>query len=26
VNGEVEPPGYEAPLDDFETKATAGKQ
>ena len=26
VNGEVEPPGYEAPLDDFEIKATAGKQ
>jgi hypothetical protein len=26
VNGEVEPPGYEAPLDDFEIKATEGKQ
>jgi hypothetical protein len=26
VNGEVEPPGYEAPLDDFEIKATAGKR
>jgi hypothetical protein len=26
VNGEVQPPGYEAPLDDFEIKATGGKQ
>jgi hypothetical protein len=26
VNAEVEPPGYEAPLDDFEIKATEGKQ
>jgi hypothetical protein len=25
VNGEVQPPGYEAPLDDFEIKATGGK-
>ena len=25
VNGQVEPPGYEAPRDDFEIKATAGK-
>jgi hypothetical protein len=26
VNGEVQPPGYEAPLDDFEIKATGEKQ
>jgi hypothetical protein len=26
VNQEVEPPGYEAPRDDFEIKATAGNQ
>jgi hypothetical protein len=26
VNGQVEPPGYEAPRDDFEIKATEGKQ
>ncbi len=25
VNGRVEPPGYEAPRDDFEIKATEGK-
>jgi hypothetical protein len=25
VNGQVEPPGYEAPRDDFEIKATDGK-
>jgi flagellar basal body P-ring protein FlgI len=25
VNQEVEPPGYEAPRDDFEIKATKGK-
>jgi hypothetical protein len=25
VNGQVEPPGYEAPRADFEIKATAGK-
>jgi hypothetical protein len=26
VNAQVEPPGYEAPLDDFELKAADGKQ
>jgi hypothetical protein len=26
VNQQVEPPGYEAPLDDFEIKATEGKK
>src|SRR5271166_6228917 len=26
VNGKIEPPGYEAPLEDFETKAMDGKQ
>jgi len=25
VNGQVEPPGYEAPRDDFEIKASGGK-
>jgi hypothetical protein len=25
VNQEIDPPGYEAPRDDFEIKATAGK-
>jgi hypothetical protein len=26
VNEKIEPPGYEAPLEDFETKAMDGKQ
>ena len=26
VNQKIEPPGYEAPLEDFETKAMDGKQ
>ena len=26
VNQEIEPPGYEAPLGDFETKAMDGKR